>query len=72
MYHKLYIPQECDTLLTVFRMCRIQLKLPVGGNSVVEMNRTDTLAMLRQRVAQVSTHHLLCITLHIHFRVCTV
>lgn len=34
-------------------MCRIQLKLPAGNATVLEMSRTDTLAVLRERVAKV-------------------
>ena len=35
------------------RVCRIQLRLPAGGTTVVEMDRTDTLSALRETVAQV-------------------
>ena len=48
----------------VCRVCRIQLRLPAGGTTVVEMNRTDTLSVLRETVAQVScTKSYLCMLL---------
>jgi len=48
----------------VCRVCRIQLRLPAGGTTVMEMNRTDTLSVLRETVAQVScTISYLCVLL---------
>ena len=32
------------------------MKLPAGGTTVVEMNKTDTLSALRETVAQVRGH----------------
>ena len=35
-------------------MCRLQLRLPSGGKSVIEMRPENSLGMLRERVAEVS------------------
>ena len=36
-----------------FRGCRIQLRLPMGPTRIVELNSTDTLALLRDKVSEV-------------------
>ena len=36
--------------------CRIQLRLPTGGTSVIQLNKTDSLEVLRDTIAKVSRY----------------